>query len=247
MDELSLYDVLGVEPGADEATIKKAWRAQLRATHPDTTGVASHVQYDLVQRAGQVLLDADRRARYDRARRAPRPDPSPPPAGPYQQPRPRPAPTYQPGPDLEPHDPQPPVVDPLADDDGRAARATRVVLAFAGVLAVAGMVVCVVASPVGAPLVGLYALVLLGVCTWTWRTGGWDLRAFGWANLAGAGLALMVTLAGAPDGADPLRELSRPGTWTVALGVLLVVLGVDVACWRLTARRRALYEWTPKA
>ncbi|NKY05979.1 J domain-containing protein, partial [Cellulomonas hominis] len=65
MDHPTYYDVLGVSPGADAAAIKRAFAAQRRATHPDTTGVASHVQFDLVQRAGEVLTDPVRRAAYD--------------------------------------------------------------------------------------------------------------------------------------------------------------------------------------
>ncbi len=65
MDGLTYYDVLGVPRDADEQTVRRAYRAQQRATHPDTTGVDSHVQYDLVMRAGQSLTDPAKRAAYD--------------------------------------------------------------------------------------------------------------------------------------------------------------------------------------
>ena len=62
MADLTLYDVLGIEPGADDQTVRRAFRAQQRATHPDTTGQSSHVQYDLVTKAGQTLTDPAKRA-----------------------------------------------------------------------------------------------------------------------------------------------------------------------------------------
>lgn len=65
MDGLTYYDVLGVVRDADEQTVRRAFRSQQRATHPDTTGVDSHVQYDLVMRAGQTLTDPAKRAAYD--------------------------------------------------------------------------------------------------------------------------------------------------------------------------------------
>ncbi|MCT9819690.1 DnaJ domain-containing protein [Microbacterium sp. W1N] len=60
----SAYDVLGVAPGVDDETLRKAYRLRLRQTHPDTGGdAATFVQ---VQRAWELIGTADGRARYDR-------------------------------------------------------------------------------------------------------------------------------------------------------------------------------------
>jgi hypothetical protein len=60
----SAYEVLGVDPTADEETLRKAFRLRLRQTHPDTGGdAATFVQ---VQRAWELVGTADARAAYDR-------------------------------------------------------------------------------------------------------------------------------------------------------------------------------------
>jgi hypothetical protein len=73
-----------VPADADDQAVRRAYRAQQRATHPDTTGVDSHVQYDLVTEAGATLTDPTKRAAYDAelaaaetAEPVPGPDPEP--------------------------------------------------------------------------------------------------------------------------------------------------------------------------
>ncbi len=58
------YEVLGVDPAADTATIRAAYRRLVRATHPDTGGQA-HL-FHAVQRAWELVGDPDDRAAYDR-------------------------------------------------------------------------------------------------------------------------------------------------------------------------------------
>ncbi|GAA1956698.1 J domain-containing protein [Microbacterium deminutum] len=60
----SAYEVLGVEPTADEEMLRKAFRLRLRQTHPDTGGdAATFVQ---VQRAWELVGTPAARAAYDR-------------------------------------------------------------------------------------------------------------------------------------------------------------------------------------
>jgi len=67
-----LYGSLGVEPGAAEQRIRSAYRRAIRQSHPDLHGhtpawaAARTVELNL---AAFVLLDPERRAAYDRARR----------------------------------------------------------------------------------------------------------------------------------------------------------------------------------
>ena len=62
------YEVLGVERGADEAEVKKAFRKLARELHPDVNpGDPQAVErFREVAEAYEVLSDADTRARYDR-------------------------------------------------------------------------------------------------------------------------------------------------------------------------------------
>lgn len=60
----SAYDVLGVDPAADEDALRKAYRLRLRQTHPDTGGDAA--VFIQVQRAWELVGTADARAAYDR-------------------------------------------------------------------------------------------------------------------------------------------------------------------------------------
>ncbi|GAA2977521.1 hypothetical protein JOD63_003211 [Microbacterium terrae] len=60
----SAYEVLGVEPTADEESLKRAYRLRLRQTHPDTGGDAA--VFIQVQRAWELVGDASARAAYDR-------------------------------------------------------------------------------------------------------------------------------------------------------------------------------------
>ncbi|MEZ3161901.1 DnaJ domain-containing protein [Microbacterium sp. BWT-B31] len=60
----SAYEVLGVDPTADEEELRKAYRLRLRQTHPDTGGDAA--QFIQVQRAWELVGTAGARAAYDR-------------------------------------------------------------------------------------------------------------------------------------------------------------------------------------
>ena len=61
------YEVLGVEKTADEATIKKAYRALAKKYHPDMNpgDKEAEVKFKEVNEAYDVLSDADKRAKYD--------------------------------------------------------------------------------------------------------------------------------------------------------------------------------------
>ena len=61
------YEVLGVEKGADEATIKKAYRSLAKKYHPDMNpdDKEAEVKFKEVNEAYDVLSDADKRAKYD--------------------------------------------------------------------------------------------------------------------------------------------------------------------------------------
>ena len=60
----SAYDVLGVDPAADEEPLRKAYRLRLRQTHPDTGGDAA--VFVQVQRAWELVGTVEARAAYDR-------------------------------------------------------------------------------------------------------------------------------------------------------------------------------------
>jgi len=60
----SAYDVLGVDPTADEESLRKAYRLRLRQTHPDTGGDA--IAFVQVQRAWELVGTDAARAAYDR-------------------------------------------------------------------------------------------------------------------------------------------------------------------------------------
>lgn len=60
----SAYEVLLVEPDADDETLRKAYRLRLRQTHPDTGGDAA--LFIQVQRAWELVGTPEARAAYDR-------------------------------------------------------------------------------------------------------------------------------------------------------------------------------------
>jgi hypothetical protein len=70
------YETLGVHPGASTDELRRAYRRMLRATHPDTGGVA--VEFHAVQAAWELVGSPAERAAYDSsgtpgaARRMPR-------------------------------------------------------------------------------------------------------------------------------------------------------------------------------
>lgn len=65
-NQLTHYDILGVSRDASDEDIKRAYRKQLRATHPDSvqTDAAKHL-FVLVQNAYEALKDASSRAKYE--------------------------------------------------------------------------------------------------------------------------------------------------------------------------------------
>lgn len=60
----SPYEILEVDPSADEAELRRAYRLRLRQTHPDTGGDAA--VFIQVQRAWELIGTAEGRAAYDR-------------------------------------------------------------------------------------------------------------------------------------------------------------------------------------
>ncbi|MBE6691022.1 MAG: molecular chaperone DnaJ [Ruminococcaceae bacterium] len=66
-DKRDYYEVLGVEKGADEATIKKAYRALAKKYHPDLHpgDAEAEKNFKEVNEAYDVLSDSDKRAKYD--------------------------------------------------------------------------------------------------------------------------------------------------------------------------------------
>ncbi|WP_337996175.1 DnaJ C-terminal domain-containing protein [Oleispirillum naphthae] len=62
------YTILGVPKSADAAAIKKAFRAKARAAHPDSNpdDPKAEDRFKEVNRAYEILGDAEKRARFDR-------------------------------------------------------------------------------------------------------------------------------------------------------------------------------------
>jgi DnaJ-class molecular chaperone len=63
-----LYTTLGVARGADEATIKKAYRKLAKELHPDRNkdNPKASARFNEVTQAYDLLMDKDKRAQYDR-------------------------------------------------------------------------------------------------------------------------------------------------------------------------------------
>src|SRR3954447_536504 len=61
------YEILGIGKSASEDEIKKAFRAKARQLHPDVNKAPdAEAQFKEVSEAYEVLVDADKRAAYDR-------------------------------------------------------------------------------------------------------------------------------------------------------------------------------------
>ncbi|WP_426150346.1 DnaJ C-terminal domain-containing protein [Pseudomonas sp. DC3000-4b1] len=70
MDFKDYYKVLGVEPGADEKTIKAAYRKLARKYHPDVSKEPNaEAQFKEASEAYDVLSSAEKRAEYDELRK----------------------------------------------------------------------------------------------------------------------------------------------------------------------------------
>lgn len=94
--DIDPYEVLGLNPRADDVVIRAAWKALIRKYHPDTSTAS-----DAVERAAQInaafklLVTTEARAAYDRSQVrpvAPAPQSGPAPAWQSARPRGRPAP-----------------------------------------------------------------------------------------------------------------------------------------------------------
>jgi hypothetical protein len=60
------YDLLGVDPDADDAELKQAYRRLAREYHPDVNDdPRAHAQFKTVRRAYEVLTDDEERRAYD--------------------------------------------------------------------------------------------------------------------------------------------------------------------------------------
>ena len=71
LPEFDLYAELGVAPTADRATIEAAFRRLMKKHHPDVARAdAAGRRGKRLNAARYWLIDAERRARYDRARRS---------------------------------------------------------------------------------------------------------------------------------------------------------------------------------
>jgi hypothetical protein len=135
----TLYDLLGVAPGAPADDIRAAYRRAARRAHPDVGG--SEGAFRRVNAAYRVLGDPDRRRRYDlrlTARSA-----SPPPGRPGQGPTGPGTPGARPGPS-----PRPAPSSPVPRPDARARRHYFVAMGICVTLFVlAGAVVRLYSTP----------------------------------------------------------------------------------------------------
>ena len=66
-DKRDYYEVLGVDKGADEATLKKAYRSLAKKYHPDMNpgDAEAEAKFKEVNEAYDVLSDSEKRAKYD--------------------------------------------------------------------------------------------------------------------------------------------------------------------------------------
>ncbi len=64
------YTLLGIDPSADEAELRRAWKRLALRWHPDRAGVRSTAVFQMLSAAYNVLSDPIARAAYDRRRGA---------------------------------------------------------------------------------------------------------------------------------------------------------------------------------
>ena len=64
-----LYQILDIPPDADFDTIKTRYRTLVREHHPDISGQDSEDKMAKINRAYEILSDAEMRRRYDKSRR----------------------------------------------------------------------------------------------------------------------------------------------------------------------------------
>ncbi len=133
------YQSLGLDPRADAATIKRAYRRQARRHHPDVNGnaVGSQAAMARLNEAYQVLSDAKLRAAYDAVRESQVPTYART-AAPTQAPASSPASDWQPGLDgiasVEdaPQQPSEPRTKPRRGAEARARLAVPLADAYTG-------------------------------------------------------------------------------------------------------------------
>lgn len=77
-DEVDYYAVLGLPPGADDATIRLAYRRLARRYHPDIAGDENLHLMQTLNQAYRTLSDPERRRLYDASRPPPVADAEPP-------------------------------------------------------------------------------------------------------------------------------------------------------------------------
>ena len=66
-DKRDYYEVLGIDKGADEGSIKKAYRNLAKKYHPDMNpgNAEAEQRFKEVNEAYSVLSDPDKKAKYD--------------------------------------------------------------------------------------------------------------------------------------------------------------------------------------
>ncbi|MEN5343679.1 DnaJ domain-containing protein, partial [Achromobacter mucicolens] len=96
MEFKDYYSILGVEQGASDDDIRKAYRKLARKYHPDVSKESdAETRMRDVNEAYDVLRDAEKRQAYDNLAAGVSPGgggPPPPPGGPEEKVKPRPAP-----------------------------------------------------------------------------------------------------------------------------------------------------------